>query len=68
MKLKMFLEEGAERPMFYWPVIAPSNRYGYELWIFPLAGFVWLWYLLRELWWLTWHDMQRLVWMIRRTR
>jgi hypothetical protein len=53
-------KEGMVIPRFYLPVQKPLVKYGYECWIFPLAGFVWIYYVLRDVFWCIWKDMRDL--------
>lgn len=52
------MTKGSPMPPFYLPVRKPADRYVFELWILPLAPFVWLYYLITTLLWKTWEDMQ----------
>ncbi|MBV6514248.1 MAG: hypothetical protein FMNOHCHN_03838 [Ignavibacteriaceae bacterium] len=58
------IKEGYQLPPFYLPVRRPIDRDAYELWILPLAPFVWLYYLATALLWKVWIDMQTLIDMI----
>lgn len=58
------IKEGGYLPPFYLPVAKPTNRDAYELWILPLAPFVWLIYLIYSVFMKVWYDMQNLIKMI----
>lgn len=71
----VFLRKGYteefELPRFYLPVWQGTNRDALELWIVPLAPFIWVFYVLRDVFWLIWRDMldlQRNLTRIRKMR
>lgn len=49
--------EGLFIPRFYLPVWQPNNKDALELWIFPLAPLVWIFYVLKDALFLIWRDM-----------
>ena len=61
--------EGMMIPRFYLPVWRGYDRYSLEVWIFPLAPFVWVFRLFTEIFRKLWQDMNdwlRLMYEIRR--
>ncbi len=51
------LNEGVRPPKFYLPVVSPAEKYGYELWPFPLAPFVVIGQIVSGCFWLVWRDL-----------
>jgi len=58
------LNEGEKLPLFYFPVIRQSNRDAYECWILPLAPFVLLYYITKNVFWSIWTDLMEVLYML----
>ena len=58
---RMFKREGCRTPPFYLPVRYVVAQRASECWVFPLAPFVVVWFILREAGWKTWTDLLNLL-------
>ena len=51
------VSEGNARPLWYLPVRRLTNKFAYEVWIFPLAPIALLAYIVNNCFWSIWHDL-----------
>lgn len=51
------VSEGYERPLWYLPVRRKIDRHAYECWIFPIAPFVLIGFIVNNIFWSVWSDL-----------
>lgn len=51
------IEGGEEIPLFYLPIRIYFRRYAIEAWIFPLAPFVLIYRIIKNIFWSIWSDL-----------